>query len=109
MRTRPCTRSSIASSVSPTQERAENLSKPVVAAKIAEARNKRAERTELSQTAGPARHRHPELNTYSVWVEVEDCFDVKARSEEEIRDLIEEGWVPADELIGTEFLQLAAG
>jgi hypothetical protein len=44
-----------------------------------------------------------------VWVEVEGCFDVKARSEEEIRDLIEEGWVPADELIGTEFLQLAAG
>ena len=49
MRTRPCTRSSSASSVSPTQERAENLSKPVVAAKIAEARNKRAERTELTQ------------------------------------------------------------
>jgi hypothetical protein len=48
-RTRLCTRSSSASSVSPTQERAENLSKPVVAAKIAEARNKRAERTELTQ------------------------------------------------------------
>ena len=31
-----------------------------------------------------------------MWVEVEGCFDVKARSEEEIRDLIEEGWVPAD-------------
>jgi len=29
-----------------------------------------------------------------VWVEVEGCFDVKARSEEEIRDLIEEGWGP---------------
>jgi len=30
-----------------------------------------------------------------VWVEVEGCFDVKARSEEEIRDLIEEGF-PVD-------------
>ena len=28
----------------------------------------------------------------SVFVEVEGCFDVKARSEEEIRDLIEEGF-----------------
>ena len=46
---RQCTRSSSASSVSSTQEWAENLSKPVVAAKIAEARNKRAERTELTQ------------------------------------------------------------
>ena len=30
-----------------------------------------------------------------MWVEVEGCFDVKARSEEEIRDLIEEGF-PVD-------------
>jgi len=34
----------------------------------------------------------PELNTYSVLIEVEGCFDVKARSEEEIRDIIEEGF-----------------
>ena len=31
----------------------------------------------------------PELNTYSVLIEVEGCFDVKARSEEEIREIIE--------------------
>jgi hypothetical protein len=33
---------------------------------------------------------NPELNTYPVWVTVEGAFDVKARSEEEAAEIIEE-------------------